>query len=56
MTLVSKSFDIWNVIVNPIYGCGVNIAKHINPISVEVWWSCPDNSKKVSFVGIGLDN
>ena len=54
MTLIFKSVDISGVTVNPIFCCVVNIAPHINPIGVGTSWSCPDNSKKVSFVGIWL--
>ena len=53
MSLVSKSVEIWDVIVNPIYGCGVKKAPHIHPICVGAERSCPDNSNKVSFVDIG---
>ena len=34
MTLLSKSVDIGDVIVNPIYGCGIKIATNINPMCV----------------------
>ena len=32
MTLLCKSHDIWDGIVNPIYGYGVKISPDINPI------------------------
>ena len=50
MRLVSMSVDILDVIFNPIYGCGVNVALHINPVCDGTWRFCPDNSKKVPFV------
>ena len=54
MTLVSKSFDICDGIVNPIYRYGVEITPDINPIYVGLERSCPRDSKNVSYVGIGL--
>ena len=50
MRLVSMSVDILDAIFNPIYGRGVNVALHINPVFDGTWWFCPDNSKKVPFV------
>ena len=32
MTLVCKSVGLWDGIVNPIFGCGVEITPDINPI------------------------
>ena len=54
MTLVSKSVDIWDGIVNPIYRYGVEITPDINSIYVGLERVCPGDSKNVSFVGIGL--
>ena len=54
MTLVCKSVGIWDCIINPIYGCGVKMTPYINPIYVGFERSCPRDSKKVSYVGIGL--
>ena len=54
MTLVSKSFDFCDDIVNPIYRYGVEITPDINPIYVGLERSCPKDSKKESNVGIGL--
>ena len=54
MTLVSKSEDIQDGIVNPIYGCGVKMAPHINPIYAGFERSSPRDSKNVSYVDVGL--
>ena len=54
MTLVCKYIGIWDGIVNPIYGCGVEITPDINPIYVGLERSCPRDSKNVSYVGVGL--
>ena len=54
MTLVCKSVGIWDGIVNPIYGCGVKMAPDINPIHAGVERSCPQASKNVSCVDVGL--
>ena len=54
MTLVCKYIGIWDCIVNPIYGCGVEITPDINPIYVGLERSCPKDSKNVSYVGLGL--
>ena len=54
MTLVCKSVGIWDGIVNPIYGCGVEITPDINPIYVRLERSCPKDSKNVSYVGVEL--
>ena len=54
MTHVFKSLGIWDGIVNPIYGCGVEITPDINPIYVGLERSCPRDSKNVSYVDIGL--
>ena len=54
MTNVSKSLGIWDDIVNPIYGCGVKISPDINPIYDGLERSCPRDSKKVSYVDVGL--
>ena len=54
MTLVCKSVDIWDGIVNPIYGCGVKITPDINPIYGGLWRPCPRDSKTASFVDVGL--
>ena len=54
MTLVCKSVGIWDDIVNPICGCGVQIAPDINPIYGGFERSCPRDSKNVSYVDIGL--
>ena len=55
MTLVCKSVGIWDGIVKPIYGCGVEITPDINPIYVGIEMSFPDNSKNVSFIDMGLE-
>ena len=52
MTLVCKSVGSRGGIVNPIYGCGVEITPDINPIDVGLERSCPRDSKKVSCVGV----
>ena len=54
MTLVIKSFDFCDDIVNPIYRYGVEITPDINPIYVGLEMSCPWDSKNVSNVGVGL--
>ena len=54
MTLVCKSVGIRDGIVNPIYGCGVETTRDINPIYVGLERSCPRDSKNVSYVGVGL--
>ena len=54
MTLVCKSVGIYDVIVNPIFGCGVEITPVINPLYVRLERSCPRDSKNVSYVGLGL--
>ena len=54
MTLVCKSVDIHDGIVNPIYGCGVKMASDINPIYAQLESSCPRDSKNVSYVDVGL--
>ena len=54
MSLVCKSVGIWDGIVNPIYGCGVNMTPVINPIYVGLERSWPRDSKNVSYVGVGL--
>ena len=54
MTIVSKSVDIWDVIVNPIYRYGFEKTPDINPIYVGLERSCPRDTKNVSYVGIGL--
>ena len=54
MTLVYMSVGIWDGIVNPIYGCGVEIAPDINPIYAGLERSCPRDSKNVSYVDVGL--
>ena len=54
MTLVCKSVGIWHGIVNPIFGCEVEIIPDINPIYVGLERSCPRDSKNVSYVGVGL--
>ena len=54
MTLVCKYIGIWDGIVNPIYGCGVEITPDINPTYVGLERKCPRDSKNVSYVGIGL--
>ena len=53
MTLVSKSFDIHDGIVNPIYRYGVKITPDINPIFVGLERISPRDSKTVSYVVIG---
>ena len=50
MTLVCKSLGSRGGIVNPIYGCGVEITPDINPIYIVIEMSFPDDSKNVSFV------
>ena len=54
MTLVCKSVGIWDGIVNPIFGCGAKMAPYINPIYAGLKRSCPRDSKKVSYVDVGL--
>ena len=54
MTLVCKSVGIWDGIVNPIYGCGVQMTPVINPIYGDFERSCPGDSKNVSYVAVGL--
>ena len=54
MTLLCKSVGILVCIVNPIYGCGVEITPDINPIYVGLERSCPRDSKNVSYVDVGL--
>ena len=54
MKLVCKSVSIWDGIVNPVYGCGVNITPDINPLYVGLERTCPKDSKNVSFVYVGL--
>ena len=54
MTLVCKSVDIWDGIVNPIYGCGVQMTPDINPIYSGLQRTCPTDSKNVSYVYVGL--
>ena len=54
MTLVCKYIGIWDGIVNPIYGCGVEITPDINPTYVGIERSFPEYSKNVSFVDKGL--
>ena len=38
MTLICKSVGIWDGIVNPIYGCGVEITQDINPTYDMLGW------------------
>ena len=54
MTIVHKSLGMWDGIANPIYGCGVKMVTDINPIYAGLERSCPRDSKKVSYVGLGL--
>ena len=54
MALVCKSVDIWDGIINPIYGCQVKLTPDINPIYAELERSCPRDSKNVSYVDVGL--
>ena len=54
MTLVYKYVGIWDGIVNPIFGCGVEITPDTNPIHVGLERSWPRDSKNVSYVGVGL--
>ena len=54
MTLVSKSFDFCDDIVNPIYRYGVEITPDINPIYAGLERSCPRDSKNGSYVDVGL--
>ena len=54
MTLVWKSVGLWDGIVNPIFGFGVEITPDINPIYVGLERSCPKDSKNVSYVGVEL--
>ena len=54
MTLVSKSQVIGESLINPIYGCSVEITPDSNPIYVGRERTFPDNSKNVSFVDMGL--
>ena len=50
MTLVCKSVGLRDGIVNPIFGCGVEITSDINPIYVGLGRSCHRDSKNVQFV------
>ena len=52
MTLVSKSFDFCDDIVNPFYRYGVEITPDINPIYVGLERSYPRDTKNVSYVGV----
>ena len=54
MTLTCKSVGIWDSIVNPIFGCGVEIILDVNPIYVRLERTCTRDSKNVSYVGVGL--
>ena len=54
MTLVCKSLGIWDGMVNPIYGCWVEMAPDINPTYAGFEKSCPRDSKNVSYVDVGL--
>ena len=54
MTLVCKSAGIWDGIVNPIFGCLVEIIPDINPIYFGLEMYCPGDSKNVSYVSLGL--
>ena len=54
MSLVCKSGGIWDDIVNPIFGCRVEITPNINPKYVGLERSCPRDYKNVSYVGVGL--
>ena len=54
MTLTCKLVGIWDGIVNPNYGCGVEIIPDINPVYVGLERSCPWDFKNVSYVGVGL--
>ena len=52
--ILSKSVDIWDDIVNPIYRYVVEINPDINPIYVGLERSCPLDSKNISYVVVGL--
>ena len=54
MSLLCKSLGIWDGIVNPILGCEVKITQDINPLYSGLGRSCPNDSKNVSFVDVGL--
>ena len=47
MTLECKSVGIWDGIVNPIFGCEVEITPDINPMYVGLERSCPTDSKDI---------
>ena len=51
---ICMSVGIWDDIVNPMYGYGVQITPDINPIYVWLGRSCPRESKNVLFVDEGL--
>ena len=53
MTLVCKSVGIRDGIVNPIFGCLVEIIPDINPIYFGLERYCPGDSKNVSYVSLG---
>ena len=54
MTLVCKYIGNRDGIVNPIYGCWLEITPDINPIYAVLIRSCPRDSKNVSYVDVGL--
>ena len=56
MTIVCRFYVIGNKfgIVNPIYGCGVQMAPDINPVNAVLERSCPCDFKNVSYVDVGL--
>ena len=54
MRLVCKSVGIRDGIVNPIYGCGVETTRDINPIYVGFERSYTDVSKKVWHLYVSL--
>ena len=54
MTLVCKSVDILDDIINPIYGCRVKMTPDINPMYAELERSCLRDSENISYVDVGL--
>ena len=54
MTLICKSLGIGDDIINPIYESRVKMAPDINPIYAGFERSCPQDSKNLSYVDVGL--
>ena len=54
MTLVCKFLGIWDGIVNPIYGLGVQMTPDIYLKYAGLERCCPRDFKNVSYVDVGL--